>query len=115
MSASSHIFRKKDIFLILSRKESVLDIPNDIEVELAKYLPDKPLMKCFDKPKFISNLANQVQTKYKFDNLHISVAELEERFLKGERLSLERIQQYANASRRVLMEVPYEWEKNSVT
>jgi len=113
MSASSHIFRKADIFPVLADKDAVVDIPNDIEVELAKKLPARPLMMCFDKPKFISNLANQVQSKYAFKNLHMPVEALEERFLKGERLSLEHMRRCAERSKRVLMEVPYEWEKDS--
>ena len=41
MSASSHIFRKSDILPVLSSPDAVIDIPNEIEVELAKHLPDR--------------------------------------------------------------------------
>ena len=115
MSASSHVFRKKDILPILSGKDAVLDIPNDIEIELiALKTLGKSLMMCFDKPKFISNLANQVQSKFGFRNLHIPVEELEKRFLEGGRLSLPYMKQCAGKSRRVLMEAAYEWEKPKI-
>ena len=109
ISATSHVYRKEDIFPAISQKDTIIEIPNDIEVVVKA--PNRPLMMCFDKPRFINNTANQVQIKYKFRNLNVPLKDLENKFLGGERLSLEHIKRAAGNSRRVLMGVQYEWEK----
>jgi hypothetical protein len=110
MSVTSHIFRKEDIFPIILKNE--MEIPNDLEVRLRKNAPDRPLMLCFDKPKTINNLANQVQNKYVSKNLSgVSLEYLEEMFLKGERLSLEDIKEKAKGATDCFLKTDFKWEK----
>lgn len=109
MSATSHIFRKEDILPILVN--SNIMIPNHIEVALRKTPPNKSLMLCFDSPKFINNLANQVQTQYVSNKLaNIPIRELEQRFVDGERLSLDYIKEQAEKSKDCFLKIDYEWE-----
>lgn len=109
MSATSHVFRKGDILPMLARAE--LSIPNSIEVVLRKKPPNRPLMLCFSKPKFINNHVNQVQTQFVNHGLiNIPIRELEQRFIDGERLSLEYIKEQAIKARDCFLKIDYEWE-----
>lgn len=109
MSVSSHIFRLDDILPTISKSE--MEIPNDLEVALRRNPPDRHLMLCFTKPKMITNEANNVQTKYPTPNFGVSLWELEGRFLKGERLSLEYIKEAASQAKNCFIRVDYKWEK----
>jgi hypothetical protein len=111
MSVSSHIFRRDDILPTILKSE--MEIPNDLEVALRRNPPDRPLMLCFTKPKMITNEANNVQTKYPTPNFGVSVRELEDRFLKGERLSLEYIKEVAKQAKNCFIRVDYKWEKGT--
>lgn len=110
MSVTSHIFRTADILPTILATE--LQIPNSIEVAIRRHPPERPLMYCFDKPKFVNNLANQVQTKYVDDNhAHITVEFLEEKFMGGERISLEDMRDKATRATGPFMKEQYKWEK----
>jgi len=113
MSVGSHIFRKEDILpVIISAKK--ITTPNYLEGALsANIVPNRSLMICFDKPKVINNMANQVQSDFPCGNFGISVKELEEKFLKGERLSLEDIKAKASEARDCFLKTDYKWETNN--
>lgn len=107
MSASSHIFRKEDILPIMTAKP--FDIPNDLEVVFRRHPPNRPLMICFDEPKIINNLANQVQTKYSFKNMGISTENLNKKFLSGLRISLEDMKEKAKHCKSCFLMTNYEY------
>lgn len=110
MSVSSHIFRKDDIFPILLSRE--MNNPTTLERSLNRNpIYERPLMLCFDRPKFINNLANQVQTECPWPNLDLPVLELEKRFLQGERLSLTHIKDKAFTATDCFLMTEYEWEE----
>lgn len=109
MSASSTIFRKEDIVHTIE-KSTLMEIPNDLEIALRRNPPNRPLMLCFDKPKLITNEANNVQTKYPTPNFGVDVRVLEQRFLGGERLSLEHIKTEALKAKWCFMRMDYKWE-----
>ena len=108
MSVTSNIFRKKDIFPIMEKEN--FDNPNELEVVLRNNIPDKPYMICGKTQKFINNLANQVQTQYKFKNLKISLSELEMQFVSGKRINLKDMIQKAKNKYDCFMMEPYEYE-----
>lgn len=108
MSVSAHVYRKEDIKPIMER-EDFFD-PSSLEIILRRNTPDKPLMICLDRPNIINNLANQVQTRYRFRNLHIPLTYLEEKFLTGYRISLAHIQKAAIGHNSSFLMIPYEWE-----
>lgn len=109
MALTTTIFRKEDILQTIM--DSAPEIPNDIEKALRRNPPNRPLMMCFDKAKTITNEANIVQNKYPTPNFGVSLQMLEERFLKGERLSLEYIKEAAKSASDCFIRVDYEWEK----
>lgn len=108
MALTATIFRKEDIAHTI--ENSAFEIPNDLEVALRRNPPDRPLMMCFDRPKTITNEANIVATKYPTPNFGVSLRELEDRFLKGERLSLDYIKQLAAQAKDCFIRVDYKWE-----
>lgn len=109
MSVSSHIFRKCDILPTI-KKINTLEIPHHLEIALRKNPPNRPLMLCFDKPKTINNEANLVQSVYPTKNFGVDIKGLEERFLRGERLSLEHIKEVAAKARDCFIRVDYKYE-----
>jgi hypothetical protein len=111
MAATSTIYRKEDILPIL--EESTIDMrnPSDLELELTKKTPNRPLMICGDNAKFINILANQVHGTYFYPTLEIPLEDMEERFLSGERISLEPIKEAAKVATRAFLKIPFEWEK----
>ena len=110
MSVSSNIFRKEDILPIIEREE--ITDPNNLEIKLRRNTPNRPFMKCFDAPKIINNLANDVQTRYRNSNVvGIPVQYLEEGFLKDKTLSLSDIQEKAKKSDCCFLSTKYEWNK----
>lgn len=107
MSITATVFRRGDIEPTI--QAATLEIPNDMEVALRKAPPARPLMSCFFNPKTITNEANNVQTKYPTPNFGVSVKELEERFLKGDRLSLQHIKNAAKTAKDCFIRIAYEW------
>jgi hypothetical protein len=108
MSVTSTIFRRKDILPII--KNSNFNNPNELEIILRQHPPERPYMSCCDTAKFCNNLANQIQTKYKFKNLHISPLELEEKFLSGKRISLQKMREKALEANYCFIMEPYSYE-----
>ena len=108
MSVTSHIFRKKD--LLKSIGDFDFTMPNQLERVLRKHPIDRPLMMCFDRPKIINNLANQVQTWNLCSNAGVTIEELEQKFLGGERLSAEHIKKEAVFADRPFLKISYEYE-----
>ena len=108
MSVSAHIFRKEDILPTIPRYE--MTMPHHLEIAIRKNPPARPLMLCFDKPKIVNNLANQVQTRYPYANLGISLYDLEKRFLRGDRLSLEHVKEKAKDAKDSFVKIYYQWE-----
>lgn len=111
MSVSAHIFRKQDILQIMLAGS--FNTPNDLEVLLRKNPPNKPLMICVNKPNIINIPANLVQTKYalnRFKSMGISVEGLNEKFLNGQRISLEDIKGKARDSKQCFLLVDYKHE-----
>ena len=108
MSTSSHIFRSTDIMPMLVSRN--FDTPHTLEKVLRSKAINRPLMLCFENPKFINNSANQVQTAYPFPSLGIPVKELELGFTSGRRLSLSAIRLAASQATDCFMFTPYEWE-----
>ena len=100
MSVSAHIFRKQDILPIVTN--GPFNTPNDLEVLLRKNPPNRPLMLCVPKPNIINIPANVVQTKYRlnrFKNMGIPPEDMNEKFLDGQRISLEDIIEKAKNSK----------------
>lgn len=108
MAASGYVFRLEDI--IESIITSDMSIPNRLEGALFKNIPNRSLMKCFDNPKTINNLANKVQNEIRNTNLGVSIKKLEEGFLNGKRLSLSHIKNKAKYATYCFLMVEYEWE-----
>jgi hypothetical protein len=111
MSVSAHIFRKKDILPIMTKGE--FENPNDLEVLLRKNPPNKPLMVCVNQPNIINTPANVVQTKYRlnrFGNAGISPEEMNEKFINGQRISLNDIIEKAKASKACFLVMDFKYE-----
>lgn len=109
MAITTTIFRKEDIEQTI--KDATFEIPNDLEVVLRTNPPDRPLMLCFDKPKSLTNAANNVQNKYPpTANFGVDLTMLEKRFLAGERLSLEYIKEEATRATDCFIRVDYKWD-----
>jgi hypothetical protein len=72
-----------------------------------RYVPGKELMLCCSTPKIINNLANQVQTKYRFRNLKISIEQLNDLFLLGNRISLKHMKSRAQYALNCFLMVEY--------
>lgn len=110
MSVDSCIFRKEDILPTIQTHD--MSTPNYLETELNLNIPDRSLMMCFDSPRIINNSVNQVQKDFPAHTYGPSPEELEEKFLRGERLSLEDIRQKAKNSRHYRLKEPYKFETN---
>ena len=111
MSVDSCIFRKEDILPpILANKMSN---PNYLETVLNQNIPNRKLMMCLTSPIIINNSVNQVQHDFPAHTLGVSPEELEERFLKGERLSLEDIKEKAQNARSYRMKEAYKYESRT--
>ncbi len=108
MAVGGHVFRKKDILPIIMATE--MKNPNFLEGALSANPPDRSLMICFNKPKIINNIVNQVQTDFPSHIVGISPRELEERFLKGERISLEDIRKKATKAFDCYLKAEYQFE-----
>jgi hypothetical protein len=111
MSVGSHIFRKKDIVPIILANE--MKNPNYLEGALDANIPNRPLMLCFDKAKIINNIVNQVQTDFPSHIVGISAKELEEKFLKGERISIQDIKEKASKARDCYLKTDYKFIKET--
>lgn len=109
MSVSAHIFRTEDISYVIHN--GIYDIPGNFEKALRSNIPDRPLMICFDKPKIINNLANQVQTVFPYRNMGISVKELNDKFINGYRISSEDIVMKAKENNYCFLMTDYVFEK----
>lgn len=111
MSVSAHIFKKIDIYDIILNGD--FDNPNDLEKVLRRnpFIPQ--LMICLEEAVFINNRANRVQNKYPNSHLDISLKELDQRFLSGERISLEDMKEKAARSKSCFMMEKYEFEKDN--
>ena len=105
--ATAHIFRSKDILPILNKVE--FSCPHTMEHALRRNAPDKKYALCFEEAKFINNLANQVQSKYKCKNAKIPVESLEALFVKGERIDIDKLIEKAKESRSAFMMEEYTW------
>ena len=111
MSVTSNIFRRDDILPVMERE--IFTNPNNLEVKLRRNAPDRPLMMCFDEPKIINNLANQVQKQYPNPNhANVSLIELNQRFLNGEKLSLKYIKEKAKESNCCFLATDFVWGDN---
>lgn len=108
MSVDSCIFRKEDILPAIITNE--ISNPNYLESVLNLNIPPRPFMMCFDTPRIINNSVNQVQKDFPAHTYGITPYELEERFLKGERLSLEDIQKKAKKTRCYRIKEAYKYE-----
>ena len=109
MSVDSCIFRKEDIIGTISKSADISN-PNYLETALNLNIPARPYMMCFSTPKIINNSVNQVQDDFPAHTLGLSTHELEERFLKGERLSLEDIKEKAKGARYYRIKEVYKYE-----
>jgi predicted O-methyltransferase YrrM len=108
MSVTSHIFRKQDLLQSIGRHNFTM--PNQLERILRKNPIDRPYMLCYETPKIINNLANQVQTFNFCETVGESIKELEKRFLNGDRLSFEDIQKKAPEATTCFLKTEYTWE-----
>ncbi|QQG47698.1 MAG: hypothetical protein HY044_01250 [Candidatus Woesebacteria bacterium] len=111
MAVGGHIFKREDILTIIEVND--MKNPNFLEGALWANPPNRSLTICFDKPKIINNIANQVQTDFPSHITGISVEELEKRFLNGERLSILDIKKKATTAKDCYLRGDYKWEYNS--
>ena len=108
MSVDSCIFRAEDILPTIEAND--ITNPNQLETQLNLNIPNRPLMMCFTTPRIVNNSVNQVQTNFPAHTYGITTHELEEKFLKGERLSLEDIKQKAKDAKYYRIKEAYEYE-----
>lgn len=112
MGVGGHMFRRADILPIIEANE--MKNPNFLERALSANIPDRSLMMCFDKPKIINNIVNQVQTDFPSHITGISAQKLEEGFLKGERISLKDIKEKAAKAYDCYLRTEYKFENFSI-
>lgn len=111
MAIGAHLFRRKDILPTIKRAKEI-KTPNFLEIILSANPPNRPLMMCFDKSKFVNVEANQVQTDFHSHPSGPSPESLEKKFLDNWRLSLSDIIQKANYTRSYFLNsTEYVWEK----
>lgn len=111
MSVDSCIFRKEDILpTIMTNQITNL---NYLETYLNQNIPDRPFMMCFDSPRIINNSVNQVQNDFPAKTSGPTPQELEERFLKGERISLEDIKEKSTNLQHYRLKVEYKYESET--
>jgi FkbM family methyltransferase len=109
MSVDGHIYRKEDLLATITN--NFFDTPNSLEGLLMKNIPpNRPLMICFDKPKIVNNIANQVNGGRGAKSFGKNKKELEERFLKGERISLEDMKEKASKADECFLRTDYVME-----
>jgi len=111
MSVSANIFRKQDILPIIINGS--FNMPNDLEVLLRRNPPNKSLMICVSEPKIINTPANVVQTKYglnRFGNSGISPEVMNEKFLNGQKISLDYIIEKAKTSKSCFLLTDFKYE-----
>ncbi len=111
MSVDSCIFRSLDILPVIKKYD--ITNPNYLETYLNQNIPNRPKMMCFDTPKIINNSVNQVQSDFPAHTFGISTHELEKRFLKGERLSLEDIKEKAKTAKYYRLKEEYRYESQT--
>jgi hypothetical protein len=112
MAVTATIFRSSDLIPILVRNKTDMRTPSDLEVALMADIPNRPLMMCCERPKFINILANQVHKTYFYPTLDISLEDMEKRFLGGERLRWEPLKELSKVARSPFLKIPFEWEKD---
>lgn len=110
MAVGGHIFRKKDILPILTKAKEI-KTPNYLEQVLNVSIPNRPLMLCCDKAKFINNEINQVQSDFPQHTPGPTPEELERRFIEGERISVWDMVKKANQANDYFVKTDYSWEK----
>jgi hypothetical protein len=109
MSVSATIFRKSDILPIMEK--CTFDHPIELEVVLRNHIPDKMFMMCCDNAKIINNLVNQTEPRYsRYRTARQSLIYLEELFLSGKRICLEKMREKAKKMDYCFMVEPYEFE-----
>ena len=103
MSLDGHIFRSSEIYPLLSRLS--FTNPNTMESVLSNNVLSLPKMICYEQSKIVNIPANKVQNTYanRYSEM-ITVFELNQRFLQGDRLSLKPILNIQNTS--VHQEIP---------
>ena len=90
MSLDGHIFRAKDLNPLLNQLE--FNNPNRLEAALAKRPPIKRPWMLAEREPYLVNLAlNRVQTIFPNPHGEVSIKQLNDAFLDGERLDLEPI------------------------
>lgn len=89
MSVDSCIVRSSDVLPIMENED--FDSVPALEKLLKDNLPPRPKMMCFENKKVINWVMNTVQTQHRRPRDRVPPAELEARWLAGERLSLEAI------------------------
>jgi hypothetical protein len=107
MSASSHIFRREDILPLLTKYH--FTCPNTLEHALRKNPPNKPFALCYNKPLFINNLANQVQSGYPCKNLGVPLTDLEYLFKDGYSIDIDKLKKKAEKSKSCFMMEDYKY------
>jgi len=113
MSLDGHLFRTERILPLIKFLD--YNNPNTLEGSLANNSFDLPYMICFNDSKIINIPANKVQDANNNRHGNISADQLNERFLKGFKLSLTKflsnpLTENNNACHQ---EIPLEWEKEN--
>lgn len=108
MSIDSCIFRQEDILPTIQASD--IKNPNYLETYLNLNIPDRPFMMCLDTPCIINNSVNQVQKDFPAHTMGITPEFLEEKFLSGERLSLEDIKEKVKGAKCYRIKEPYKYE-----
>lgn len=86
---------------------------HELEPALAHGLFHRPLVVCYEEPRLVNIVSGSVQ-ETTFNNRHpVSVENTTERFLAGERISLEAIE-HIPPQRGPHFEAPYRWEPDGV-
>lgn len=109
MSASSHIFRKKDILPILETLEFGGN-PIILERSMRGRL-DKPLMIGFEKAKFVNILVNRVASNIQRTGKFIPASFLNDKFMAGFIIDLDPIIKKAKKTRSCFMSLDFKWIK----
>ena len=86
MSLDGHIFRTQD--LVECMEVIGFDNPNQLEGMLASYPIQKKFMLCYESAKVVNYPLNLVQDVCKNRNMHISLKELNDNYMKGKRIKL---------------------------
>jgi hypothetical protein len=89
MSLDGHIFKTDDIFSLLIQLDYTN--PNTLEGQLACHPVNLPYMICYENSKIINIPANKVQSENTNRHGNISSFDLNEKFLSGYRLSLNKL------------------------